>query len=234
MKEPGDIDTFTLSEAASLLGVKADDIRLWIAEGCPCQKSGKSPQVRIRDVFEWRIAYEREQASASGGGTGYLTLTDAAAVLGKKVDTLKKWFTNGCPVRKDGRNYEVKVAAVFEWRLQYEREVLSGGEEIVGAKLNLEQERAKLAREQTIGQQMANAVKRGELVYATEVDHAWANLIAACTVKLRSLGNKIAARLPVPNKRVVAADINKEIDRALRELSANGDSNPDSQSLEAV
>ena len=60
--------------------------------------------------------------------TAFFTLADAAALLGKKPDTLKKWFSNGCPHRKNGRTYEVKINEVFDWRVEYERQLAMGGE----------------------------------------------------------------------------------------------------------
>lgn len=165
----------------------------------------------------------------------YFTLADAASLLGKKTDTLKKWFGNGCPHRKNGRTYEVRIRDVFEWRLEYERELLmGGGGEGEPVMLNLEQERAKLARAQTEAAQMLNAQRRGELVIAREVEEAWAGMIASAKVKLLSLGNKIAARLGVANPRIVADQINKEVRAALRELSSNADRGTDSESVEEV
>lgn len=151
--------------------------------------------------------------------TEYFTLADAAALLGKKTDTLKKWFSNGCPHRKNGRSYEVKIKDVFDWRVEYERSLLTGGggdEE--GEVLCLEIERAKLAREQRIGQEMQNAVRRGELVEASDVAAGWAAMVQACKAKLLSLGSKVAARVSHPNQRLLAKEIDGEIKSALKEL----------------
>lgn len=152
--------------------------------------------------------------------TEYFTLSDAARLIGVKVDTLKDWFAKGCPHRKQGRAYEVRIREVFKWRIQHERALVTGDGD--GEVLVLELERAKLAKEQRIGQEMANAVKRGELVDASEVRAAWASIVQACKAKLLSMGSKIAARTSHPNQRQLAKEIDAEIKLALKELSENG------------
>jgi phage terminase Nu1 subunit (DNA packaging protein) len=168
--------------------------------------------------------------------TDLFTLADAAGILGKKTDTLKKWFASGCPHRKTGNVYEVRIRDVFDWRIAYERQLCAPDDEQPdGTKLlDLEQEKAKLARAQTTAAEIAIAVKLRELVPAAEVEQAWAGMVAACKVKLRSIGSKIAARVAVPNPRVVAAFIDSEIDGALFELSANGHRDTNSPDVEEV
>lgn len=153
----------------------------------------------------------------------YFTLHDACSLLGKKPDTLKKWFANGCPHRMSGRTYEVKISEVFDWRIGYEKSILLGDDGSPTERLNLEQERARLAKEQRLEKEMTNARLRGELVSAVEVKEAWAGMILACRTKLLSLGSKVAARVSHPNQRLLAKEIEGEMKLALKEL-ADGDS----------
>lgn len=148
-----------------------------------------------------------------------LTLADAAALLGKKTDTLKDWFSKGCPHKRNGRTYEVRIKDVFDWRIGYERQLLVGEDGPDGEVLVLEMERAKLARSQRIGVDMANAQKRGELVDASGVSAAWGVLVMACRAKLLNLGAKVASRVSHPNQRLLAKEIDGEIKAALKELA---------------
>lgn len=149
-----------------------------------------------------------------------LSLNDACRLLGKKPDTLKKWFSQGCPHEREGKGYRVRIAAVFDWRILHEKSLAAGlnGE----AMPSVELERALLARSQREAVEMANAVRRGELVEAAGVLKEWQALIAACRAKLLSLGDKLAARLPIPDavRKKVAAAIREGIAEALKELAA--------------
>jgi phage terminase Nu1 subunit (DNA packaging protein) len=150
------------------------------------------------------------------------TLEQAAALLGKKPHTLKAWFLKGCPHEKTGRatgGYRVNIAAVFDWRILHEKSLAAGlnGEAIPSVEL----ERALLARSQREAVEMANAVRRGELVEASGVLREWQAMIAACRAKLLSLGDKLAARLPIPDntRKKVAAAIRDGIAEGLKELA---------------
>lgn len=153
------------------------------------------------------------------------TLEQAAALLGKKTDTLKKWFAKGCPHEKTTRatgGYRVNIAAVFDWRVEHEKSLATGQG---GAPMpSVELERALLARAQRESQEMANAVKRGELIEAAGVLREWGNIITACRAKLLSMGDKLAARLPIPDnvRKRVATQIRNELTTALKELANDG------------
>lgn len=150
------------------------------------------------------------------------TLEQAAALLGKKTSTLKQWFAKGCPHEKTNRatgGYRVSLPAVFDWRILHEKSLAAGlnGEAIPSVEL----ERALLARSQREAVEMANAVRRGELVEAAGVLKEWQALISACRAKLLSLGDKLAARLPIPDntRKKVAAAIREGIAEALKEIA---------------
>jgi phage terminase Nu1 subunit (DNA packaging protein) len=149
-----------------------------------------------------------------------LSLNDACRLLGKKPDTLKKWFSNGCPHEREGKGYRVRISAVFDWRIAHEKSLAAG---LGGAAIpSVEVERALLARAQREGQEMENAKKRGKLVDADAVRVEFASRIVACRAKLLALPDSVAARLGIPNPRVAAKMIREEITTALKELAADG------------
>lgn len=154
------------------------------------------------------------------------TLADAASLLGKKTDTLKKWFGQGCPHRKNGTTYEVRIRDVFEWRIEYERSLVTQDDGEGGEMLSLEIERAKLAKEQRLEKEMTNAIRRGELVEAAEVESAWNDMLASFRVKILSMGSKVAAKIGGSHARSVKALVDEEAKRALTEL-AEGEGDED-------
>lgn len=147
------------------------------------------------------------------------TLTEAAELLGKKPDTLKSWFSKGCPHDKEGRTYVVNVAAVFAWRIDYERRILQGQDGDDEGPLVLEHERAKLAKEQRIQVRMANEVRRGELVEAEEVKRAWGEILGAVRAKVMAIGAKVGARVGGKEGRKIKALVDEQTRKALLELS---------------
>jgi phage terminase Nu1 subunit (DNA packaging protein) len=147
------------------------------------------------------------------------SLGDAARILGKKPETLRKWFSLGCPHTMIGSAYEIRIPEVFDWRIQHEKSLATGED---GAPVpSLELERAMLARSQREAVEMSNAVRRGELVDAAGVLREWQTLITACRSKLLSLGDKLAARLPIPDasRKKVAAMIREGVADALKEIA---------------
>jgi phage terminase Nu1 subunit (DNA packaging protein) len=203
----------------------------WLRAG---GKVRQSVEVEIRNEQLAKLKAERAIVEAKADKIG-LTLPKAAEMLaagmnlgqaclflGPKEDTLKKWFGKGCPVDRPGGEYVIRLADVFDWRLKHERALLmTPAEAGNGGAMHLEAERAMLARSQREAVEMANAVRRGELVEAAGVLREWQTLIAACRAKLLSLGDKLAARLPIPDavRKKVAAAIRDGIAEALKELA---------------
>lgn len=89
-------------------------------------------------------------------------------------------------------------------------------------------EKTRLAREQGDKLEIDNAVKRGELVYASEVATAWSNHIADARVKLLGLPSKVAPQLiNQDNANAIAARIRDEITAALTELAEGSEDSED-------
>ncbi|MBT8361838.1 MAG: hypothetical protein KJO32_12870, partial [Deltaproteobacteria bacterium] len=86
--------------------------------------------------------------------------------------------------------------------------------------LNLEQERAKLAKEQREKVRLQNKEKRGELVPVNQVTELWTKVAIACRSKLLALPNKMAAQVfcsqSVPETQEM---LRVEVYAALNELS---------------
>lgn len=47
--------------------------------------------------------------------TTRVTITEAAQILGRKPDILKKWIQEGCPHEKEGDSVRLSIAALFDW-----------------------------------------------------------------------------------------------------------------------
>ncbi|WP_158873988.1 terminase small subunit [Antarcticirhabdus aurantiaca] len=79
--------------------------------------------------------------------------------------------------------------------------------------LDLTAERARLAKEQADAQEMKNAVGRGELLKAADVQRAWADILRMVQALMLSLSSKVQQKLP----HLTAHDID-EIDRVVRRI----------------
>ena len=85
-------------------------------------------------------------------------------------------------------------------------------------------ERTRLAKEQGDKLAIENSIKRGELVYVSDVVQAWSEHISGAKAKLLSLPSKVAPQLVnQPNANVIAARIREEVDTALIELAESND-----------
>ena len=54
---------YTLTECASILGIKTDTLKKWHSQGCPGEKLQTTWRFSVADVFAWRIERERELAA---------------------------------------------------------------------------------------------------------------------------------------------------------------------------
>jgi len=85
-------------------------------------------------------------------------------------------------------------------------------------------EKTRLAREQGDKLAIENSIKRGELVYVSDVVQTWADHIASARAKLLAMPTKLAPQLvSQSNANVIATRIREEIDAALDELSEDRD-----------
>ncbi|WP_238367633.1 DNA packaging protein [Mesobacterium pallidum] len=73
-------------------------------------------------------------------------------------------------------------------------------------------ERARLAKEQADAQALKNAKLRDELVNASEVEHAWADLLRQVRARILAVPSRLRADLPAADP-----DTFNTLDRALRD-----------------
>jgi phage terminase Nu1 subunit (DNA packaging protein) len=117
-------------------------------------------------------------------------------ILGWTPHTFDKSMGDGMPVaeRPSGRgtDYVVFMGDVIRWIV--EQEVKAAGFEPV-AKLDLNAERARLAREQADGQAMKNEVARGELMPAEDVVAGWQAAIGRSRALMLGMPISVAPQL---------------------------------------
>ncbi len=88
-----------------------------------------------------------------------------------------------------------------------------GGEEHV---TSLTAERARLAKEQADGQAMKNALRRGELVEAVEVERAWSDILRQVRARVLAVPSRLRQSLSLTP--LDAERIDRELRDALSEL----------------
>ena len=85
-------------------------------------------------------------------------------------------------------------------------------------------EKTRLAREQGDKLSIENSIKRGELVYVSDVVNTWADHISSAKAKLMAMPTKLAPQLVnQSNANVIAGRIREEVDAALTELAEGTD-----------
>ena len=92
-----------------------------------------------------------------------------ARLFGVSVKVVERWIAEGMPVvsAPSNRNGEYRIDTAAAWQWHLERLAASDGE------LDLNAERARLAKEQADGQALKNAELRASLLPADEVAEAW-------------------------------------------------------------
>jgi len=88
---------------------------------------------------------------------------------------------------------------------------------------DLDDKKEKLRIEKELLQIQLDKAK-GVTLEAVEVERAWANIVQLCKGRLLTIPNKLAPRIPFcKNEREIEAEIQKEIDESLHELSRQPD-----------
>ena len=163
---------------------------------------------------------------------------ELCAITGATKYEVEKWVQQGCPfVEKPAdRNGDWKfdTAQVFAWRAEHAR-AEAGGEK----PLDLNAERARLAKEQADAQELKNRVSRGELLPANEVEGLWQSAAGRCRSILLGIPNSAAERIVLIARREETAEaaakavrelLTAQIDGALAEmarLEVEDDDEPD-------
>jgi phage terminase Nu1 subunit (DNA packaging protein) len=125
-----------------------------------------------------------------------------------------KWVIDGCPVVErpttKGGEWRFDTAQVFAWRADMVRQMMGDGRPI-----DLNAERARLAKEQADGQSLKNSVARGELLPAENVENAWMAAIGRCRALLLGVPTSSAGRIVLLARQHEGA---KDAEREVREL----------------
>ena len=143
------------------------------------------------------------------------TKVEAAAAFGVGANTITKWIKErGCPARKKGQVYSLRLAEVHKWRLELER----GGRG--GEDMDPGYEQGRLARAKADSQEMVNALRQGELLEEEAVRGAWTAVAMAIRGGMLALPARLAPELVgLRSERAVRRRIDEEVRELLRELS---------------
>jgi phage terminase Nu1 subunit (DNA packaging protein) len=144
-----------------------------------------------------------------------------AELLSVNLSTVDNWVRDGCPflsrpVRQGVGQWEFSPAAVFQWRIDRERQAMLGALVDVD---EAEARRRKLAAEAGLAElQLRKA--NGEVVAIADAQKAWSQMVGAARAKLLSIPTKLAPLLAVETSELVCqAAIEAAVHEALTELS---------------
>ena len=131
---------------------------------------------------------------------------DVAELLAVTPRTVRDWQSEGLPRLPDGHYSGPDVVRWFVARGQ------------AGA-LDLDQERARLAKEQADRTALENGARRGELVDVAGVEREWTDHITAVRARLLAIPTSVGSQLDAEVAPKVAAIVKVLIHAALEELS---------------
>jgi hypothetical protein len=140
-----------------------------------------------------------------------LSISQLHELTGRTPRTVRKRLNGLKPIAKDGRTV---------WYAPREALPLLVG---IGG-LDLTAERARLAKEQADGQELKNALARGDLVLPDAMDRATIALATAVSSRLQAIGTRTAPALAVEGSVPGCQKIvDGAVDQALHELSETAD-----------
>lgn len=143
------------------------------------------------------------------------TLSEVAAHLQMDVGSLSKMIDKGI-VTKQGRS-QYDLDTVRKEYILHIREVAAG--RFKAGELDLQAERARLAKEQADAKEMENAVERGDLVYIEDVAKQVEGQMTKVRTKLLAIPTKFAPELhAMATAREVQLALEQAITEALHEL----------------
>lgn len=132
-------------------------------------------------------------------------------LTGRSRQQIDRWIIEGCPVaeaaKDKGGEWKFNTAQVFDW--------LENRADADEEKIDLNGERARLAKEQADSQALRNARLRAELLPAEEVESAWQSAIGRSRALLLGIPTSTAAQIVLLARK---HDDAQEAERAIREL----------------
>jgi phage terminase Nu1 subunit (DNA packaging protein) len=135
-------------------------------------------------------------------------------LFGRSRTEIERWVADGCPVVKAptsrGGDWQFATAQVADWLANRKRRA--------DEKIDLNVERARLAKEQADGQALKNAVARSQLLPADQVESVWEWAIGRCCSLLLGIPTSSAGQIVLLARQHEDA---KAAERAARELLVN-------------
>ena len=145
------------------------------------------------------------------------TRQDLARMFGVDARTVSEWQTLGLPYRKTGKSNMYNVPECIRWWAAWKHGVV---DEETGQPLDLNKERARLAKEQADKQEMENELRRKELCERSVMVKAWTDQVSACKAHLMGLGGKVAPLVCVETEPAACkAIVDRAVETALTELA---------------
>lgn len=143
------------------------------------------------------------------------SMTEVAAHLHMDLQTLRKLIDRGVITKQERGSYDPEV--VRKEYILHIREVAAG--RFKAGELDLQAERARLAKEQADAKEMENAVERGDLVYIEDVAKQVEGQMTKVRTKLLAIPTKFAPELhAMATAREVQLALEQAITEALHEL----------------
>jgi phage terminase Nu1 subunit (DNA packaging protein) len=143
------------------------------------------------------------------------TLSEVASHLQMDVGSLSKMIDRGIVTKQARAQYDLDT--VRKEYILHIREVAAG--RFKAGELDLQVERARLAKEQADAKEMENAVERGDLVYIEDVAKQVEGQMTKVRTKLLAIPTKYAPELhAMATAREVQLALEEAITEALNEL----------------
>jgi len=145
--------------------------------------------------------------------TNEVSATDLAEWLGLARQTVSGHAADGKVVRLARGKYLLKESVQTYTRHLREVAAARGGEAQI---LDLNQERARLAREQADGQELKNKQLRRELVLAADVEREWSDILRGVRAGILAVPSRVRAAVGLSPEQAIELDA--ELRRTLTEL----------------
>lgn len=143
------------------------------------------------------------------------TLAEVGAHLQMDMRTVKNLVDKGVITKQDRAQYDLET--VRKEYILHIREVAAGRAKV--GDLDLQAERARLAKEQADAKEMENAIERGELVYIEDVAKQVEGQMTKVRTKMLAIPTKYAPELhTLATAREVQLTLEEAITEALNEL----------------
>jgi len=131
-----------------------------------------------------------------------------ATALGKSVKVIGDWVSAGCPHERTARgHYAFDLAEVLEWRERRAVEKVAVSIPKNSSVINLDQERARLAKERADKVAFENELERGNYVHIDDVNKSWQEIASIVRTKILALPHNLAPVLAAENNPAVCSEL---------------------------